>query len=66
MISHHYIILKGRGVMILHRQNNPYFCGANFKFMKYIAAYLLKARTVKPAETAVAREWLCDSYLMQQ
>jgi hypothetical protein len=25
----------------------------------YIVAYLLKARTVKPVETAVARERLC-------
>jgi hypothetical protein len=27
--------------------------------IKYILAYLLKARTVKPAETVVARERLC-------
>jgi hypothetical protein len=25
----------------------------------HIGAYLLKARTVKPVEIAVAREWLC-------
>jgi hypothetical protein len=28
--------------------------------IKCIAAYLLKARIVKPAEKAVAREWLCE------
>jgi hypothetical protein len=26
---------------------------------KIIVAYLLKAKIVKPAETAVARKWLC-------
>jgi hypothetical protein len=28
--------------------------------IKCIVTYLLKARIVKPAEKAVAREWLCE------
>jgi hypothetical protein len=37
-----------------------YFTGQMYLHGKIIYIYLLKARIVKPAEKAVAREWLCE------
>jgi hypothetical protein len=43
-------------LMILHHDHTSFFICKN---LLHIVVYLPKARTVKPAETVVVREWLC-------
>jgi hypothetical protein len=51
------------GILIVYNQKYPFFVRVMIAFLVsniiLIVACRLKARVVKPAETAVAREWIC-------